>query len=360
MTEDRSPIADRGEIEQRRGLAGLFGGADRSIPAPEPGQRLVLVGRDGGVTTGEPGRSAGERHRDRPHRWLLVDEQEHQWTFPIAFADTATTAGFVATVSVTASVRDPLAVARKGVDSFTGHLEPALTSAVAGAAAVVGDDVATGPDPVKALTDARKRVLGGLRDHLGARLDTVLPEWLSARVTSVTIDFDAATRRHYDDLVERARLGHVIEADNANDERRDKGEIARRGRWRAALGDAVANPILGLLEVAAADPSRDNIASVSAHVLQLYRDSAEHGRETMLELIRNDHLDETGPLYASLMKTLEGAMPNLLPGAAPAPGLNVGTTPQIDAPEDAPEDAPGPDAPDTVDGEAHTQVWSDS
>lgn len=360
MTEDRPLIIDRGDVEQPKGLAGLLRGGDRSVPVPGPGQRLVLVGHDGSLTLGgQQQQSAGERHRQRPRSWLIIDAAEHAWTFTARFADRHSTVGFEADVKVMAKVTDPLAVASDGIESIETHLEAAVVSAVASAAAEP-DPAGDSADPVRVLSDARQRVSLGLRTHLAERLSTTCPSWMVVSVASITVDFDETTKRHYDGLIERSRRGQIIDADTDNDRRLDEAEIGKRARWRAALGDSVANPILGLLEVAAADPSRENIAAVTAEVLQLYRESAQHGREVMLELIHKDFLDETHPLYGALTKELESAMPNLLPGTISS-GLGAGTRKQLDA-ADEPGAPKTEDEPHTVDGEAHTQVgdWSDN
>ncbi len=86
--------------------------------------------------------------------------------------------------------------------------------------------------------------------------------WLSASVKSVNVTFDGSTKRHYDDLVRRARDGELFGATADNKTRTTEHAIAMRSQWRKALVPHMSNPVTRSFEVVLADPSPQNIAKV--------------------------------------------------------------------------------------------------
>lgn len=334
MSEDRSPIADSGELEVSKGIAAIFRSGRQDLPAMPQGHRRVLIDGNGEVIGDEVGLSAGERQRRQVRRWVMVDMREHPMTFTVPFAGPGSTASFAAKIGVLVSVVDHVAVVNKGIESISLHLQPALERAVKRAAGQSDPStietamVETGT-AIHRLVNARETMDRQLQTLGDEQLEEFVPEWLAVKVQSCVVDFDDATRKHYDDLVGGTRDGQVIKVGTENDQLREEGRIATRTLWRDALAGAIDDPVSGLLDVAASDPSPENLAKVTSTLLQLQSEKDAHGREVMLELLRKDFLDESHPLFEVLTNTLQKSVPGMLRGGASQLGDSTSRQSQI-------------------------------
>lgn len=298
----------------------------RELPSVGVGVELVLVDKDGKLAGGRE-ITGGEKYWARASSWIKVDVAEHTLDFKIPFSDPTGRADFVAVVTVSVRIANSVDVAASAPSGVKGFIEPALGEAVASCASSV--EPSSGGDPVAALNDSRRTAEAALRKSIRSE-NVDLPSWLSASVKSVNVTFDEATKRHYDDLVRRARDGELFGATADNKTRETEHAIAIRSQWREALVPHLSDPATRSFEVVLADPSPQNIAKVVDQVNATDAIARERVYHVLSSLIDNDHLHKTSELPEMMKEILAG----LRIGDAPteAASLGAGTQqPVIDA-----------------------------
>jgi hypothetical protein len=301
--DDFSPILEQDTLEAASGMLGRIM-RRRELPAVGVGVELVLADKDGKPVAGGKQISGGEKYWAKATSWIKVDVAEHALDFKVSFPDPTGRAGFIATVTVTAAVVDSSKVAASAIASVKGVLEPILNEAVANCASTIKPS--SGSDPVATLNEARRVAEAALRTSMRENF-TGVPTWLSAQVNAINVIFDDATKRHYDDLVKRAREGELIDATADNKERETSHAIELRNQWREALVDHLSDPATRSFEVVFSDPSPQNIARVVDQVNATDAVARERVFHVLSSLIDNDHLHKTSEL-SEMMKEIRASL----------------------------------------------------
>lgn len=309
--DDFSPILEQGEFEAASGMLGRIT-RRRELPPVGVGVELVLADKEGKPVAGGKQISGGEKYWAKAASWIKIDIAEHTLEFKIPFPDPTGRAGFLAGVTVNAAIVDSPKVAASGITGVKGIIEPILSEAVADCASKVKPF--SGEDPVAVLNDSRRAVESALRKSMHENV-TDLPGWLAAQVTSINVAFDDATKRHYDDLVKRARETELVDASAEIKKHQTTHEIALRNTWREALSKHLSDPATRSFEVAFSDPSPQNIARVVDQVNATDAVVRDRVFQVLSSLIDNDHLHKTSELsemmreIASSLKIGEGREP---------------------------------------------------
>jgi hypothetical protein len=301
--DDFAPIVEQGELEAAAGVLGRLR-RRRKLPSVGIGVELVLADKAGKPVAAGKQISGGERYWAKATSWIKVDVAEHTLECKIPFPDPTGRAGFTATVTVSATIVDSSNVAESAVASVKGFLEPVLSEAIANYASTVKPSSSS--DPVAALNDSRRRAEIALRKSMRKKLAD-LPGWLSAQVKSINVGFDDATKRHYDDLVRRAREGELIDATAKNEYVEATHAIELRDQWRAALVPHLSDPATRSFEVVFSDPSPQNIARVVDQVNATDALARERVYHVLSSLIDNDHLHKTSEL-SEMMKEIMASL----------------------------------------------------
>jgi hypothetical protein len=256
MPDDYSPIVEKGELEVASGLRVRLRRREE-LALVSPGFERVLLAEDGTVLRADKQLTPGERRNIRARSWIRVDVGHHRLDYRVSFSDPSGHAEFVTVIAVDAAIVNAVEAIRSGISSIKDALEPALRRAVVDAGEA-GDEV-TDDDEIAALTDMRLRARAAVRKLEGEMLEG-LPEWLSVKVLSTTVDFAEGTRRHYERLVELSQQGSVIDFTSKNNEKRTKGEISVRKLWREDLLPGLSNSSQRDFERVFANPTAENIA----------------------------------------------------------------------------------------------------
>jgi hypothetical protein len=301
--DDFSPIVGQGELEVAAGVLGRLR-RRRELPSVAVGVELVLADKDGNPVAGGKQISGGEKYWAKATSWIKVDVAEHKLECKIPFPDPTGRAGFIATVTVSAAIIDSSKVAESAVASVKDVLEPVLSEATANCASTVKPS--SGSDPVAALNESRRTAEIALRKSMRKQV-TDLPSWLSVQVKSINVAFDDATKRHYDDLVRRAREGELIDATAKNEYIEATHAIELRDQWRVALVPHLSDPATRSFEVVFSDPSPQNIARVVDQVNATDAVARERVYHVLSSLIDNDHLHKTSEL-SEMMKEIMASL----------------------------------------------------
>jgi hypothetical protein len=359
LDDDFSPIAERGELERASGLLSRLQRRQELRPVSANHYR-VLVDGDGTPLTGAEELSAGQRYWSKANGWVTVDVGDHILAYDVPFSDPSGRIGFVATVTLQTKVRDATAVVERGIESVKDVLGPALREVVTKATRSADGGPST--DPIGALSAMRERANENMQQEVRKELGN-LPEWLSAQVTAVTVEFDADTAAHRAELVRRSRDGELIDADAENKKRGTRHEMEVREIVRDSLAAHLSQPATRAFEVVFSDPSAENIASV---VNQVNADEHRHKAlviEILQGLIDKDLVDKGDGVFditaETILKALQGKVgPDLneIEGISPGGGDEVVgevVDEQAADPRDDDADSEGDD------GEDGDQDWTD-
>lgn len=306
--DDFSPILEQGELEAASSMLGRIRGR-RELPSAGVGVELVFADKDGKPVKKSSG---GEKYWAKATSWIKIDVAAHTLEFKIPFPDPTGRAGFLAAVTVSTEIVDASKVATSGITGVKGIIEPILGEVVTDCASKVKPS--SGEDPVAVLNDSRRAAESALRKSIHENV-MGLPRWLAAQIASINVAFDDATKRHYDDLVKRARETELVDASAEIKKHQTTHEIALRDTWRAALSEHLSNPATRSFEVAFSDPSPQNIARVVDQVNATDAVVRERVFQVLSSLIDNDHLHKTSELsemmreIASSLKIGEGREP---------------------------------------------------
>jgi subtilisin family serine protease len=331
-SDDFSPIVEHGELEVATGILGRITGK-RDLPSVGLGTELVLAGRDGKPIANGASITEGEKYWSKAVTWIKVDISEHTLELDIPFRDPTGRAGFRATVTVGASVVNALLVAKLGVVGIKDFLEPVLSEAVASGAGSLKPP--TPGDPVATLNTSRTAAEAALREAMRGNVSG-LPGWLAANVKAISVAFDQATNRHYEDLVERARRDEHIDAAASNEKREAGVAIALRAQWREALAPSLSNPAMLQVEAVLGEPSQRNIAKA----VELINGEETLARDRTFQIFSK--LIETGLVYetselSDAMQQIKAALV-VSEGQSAQQAIGPGEAPRIvDAEADAVE-----------------------
>jgi hypothetical protein len=296
VTDDFSPVAEEGRFKAETGLLGRLRRRNDLEPLSGGYARVLLDEQGAPVLAGEQ-ISAGQRYWSRARSWMKVDVRRHTLEYEIKFSDPSGQAGFVATITVACSVKDPKAAAVEAADSVKDVLVPALRGAIkraSGTGSAIGDD-----DPVAALSTMRAHAERAAEEVVGEV--SGIPAWLSAEITAISVDFDAATAGHRDELVKRSRDGQLIVADGANKKIETTTSMEIREIVRNSLTPHLANPATRAIEVVASDPSPENIDALVATLNSVEADQQSATIALLQELIEKDYLDKEDPIYKAIV-----------------------------------------------------------
>ena len=296
-TDDFSPVVEEQEFVTETGLLGRRRRRHDLEPLGAGYTRILLDDRGVPLHTGEQP-SAGQRYWSRAGRsWVKVDLRPHILEYQIQFSDPTGRAGFIATVTVNSSVKDAEEVAKEGATSVKDILVPALREAIE-RASDKGHSVDK-DDPVSALGTMRihasKAAKGLVGDVKG------IPSWLVAKVTAVSVDFDAATDSHRNELIKRSRDGQLIVAAGNNEKIEKTTAMEIRGIVRDSLTPHLANPATRAIEVVAGDPSPENINALVSTLNGIEGDQQRATIALLQELIDKDYLDKEDPIYKAIV-----------------------------------------------------------
>jgi hypothetical protein len=335
LIADFSPIADRGELELPTGLRARF----RRKAALQPidlGFKRILVGANG-VYADESEQTAGERYWSSKRSWVKVDVRPHTLRYEVPVTDPRSGAGFVAAISLVATVVDATAIAKQGIDTVSSFLEPSVLEAIRGVSIDLEPSTA---DPIRVLSETRQRVEALLSKALQGTQLHDLPRGLSARITSISVEFDAATQHHHADLIARTRTGELIEADAVNKEKETHHAIAQRQRWRDELSAHLADPARRAFEIVLSDPTPANIAMVVAQANDADRERRGALVEVLQSMIAKDYVDKGDPIYQAAVTLVESLQEGLqvTPPALEGPAAQAAIAKAEPEPEPANDD----------------------
>jgi hypothetical protein len=272
---DFSPIAEQGELELEAGLFSRLRRRREMAPL-SPGFTRVLIDADS-----EPidEFTAGQKYWSRARGWVQVDMRTHSLEYRIPLPDPSGLAGFLVVVDISASVCDPRGAVSAGAESVEEILRPALQNALrkahTKAPTVDGSD-----NPVTALNNLRLTATENLEKVIGA-VEGV-PGWLSAKVTSLTVELDEATEKHREELIEKMRAVALADADGQSEMAKAKNQLKVHQIWEEGFADRLADPERRALARIAADPSRENIDRVAGE----FDEIEAQGRAAMVEVFR--------------------------------------------------------------------------
>jgi hypothetical protein len=296
VTDDFSPIADEGEFKAEGGLLGRLRRRHNLEPVSGGYARVLLDEEGAPVLTGDQ-MSAGQKYWSRARSWVKVDVRRHTLEYEIRFSDPSGRAGFIATITATCSVKDPEMAVVEGAEGVKDVVVPALRAAIKRVSNTSPD--IEGDDPVKTLSAMRVRASQSADEVVGQVPG--VPAWLSAEITAVSVDFDAATASHRDELIRRSRDGQLIIADGENKKIETNTSMEIREIVRTSLTPHLANPATRAIEVVASDPSPENINAL-VNALNGVEAAQQSATIALLqELIEKDYLDKEDPIYKAIV-----------------------------------------------------------
>lgn len=273
-SNDFSPIAEQGELELEAGLFSKLRRRRELAPIAPGFARILLDAESAPIEE----LTAGQKYWSRARGWVKVDVRSHPLEYEIPFADPSGLAGFIATIDVSVAVSDPVGAVRDGAESTEAIVRPALQNAVRRAHAASGPPPEM--DPVAVLNALRVTADRNLEALLGPLPE--IADWLSAKVTSVSVELDEATKEHREQLLSKLRAVAIADADGQSDLAKAKNDIMVRRAWEDGFADHLADPEKRALARIAADPSRENIDRVVGQFDQI----EEQGRAAIVEMLR--------------------------------------------------------------------------
>lgn len=350
VPDDYSPVVEEGELEAGSGLRTRLRRRQELAPLGSGFQR-VLLAEDGTPLVSDKQLTPGEKRYTRARSWIRIDVGHHRLDYRVPFSDPSGRADFVATVAVDVVVGDAVEAVRQRATSVKDSLEPALRRAVADVGEsgdAVGED-----NRIVALTVMRQGARSRIRT-LERQALSGLPSWLTATIMSTAVEFDDATKRHYDQLVELGQEGQLIEATAENREKRTKGELTVRKLWREDLLPHLSDPSRRVFEQVFANPTDENIAIAVDQANQREMVLLQEVVRSFEMAAREGFVDKDDPTIRALVGFV-GRLPEMVSGSGAA--LTAGTQnaagdtdaePPVDAEADAetevnppPETEPG-------------------
>lgn len=315
-SSDFSPVVEKGELEEPSGLFRRLGRKHDLEPLGGGFARVLLDEHGATLAAGEQ-LTAGQKYWTRARSWVKVDVATHRLEYEVDFSDPSGSAGFTATIAVTASVRDAAEAARDGCTSAGEILVPLLREAIE-VAAGSAEPPASEEDPIAALSAMRVQVRTAARSLVGT--EPSVPEWLSATVTAVGVDFDEATAKRHSDLVEKKHGTHLIAAEGENEQKRAETAMKVRDIVRESLEPHLRDSMGREIEAVISNPSTENINAFASKM-----SDGELGRQQALfavvqQLIDKDYLDKDDPIYRTLVQVSSKALEGLYESGPPALG----------------------------------------
>jgi hypothetical protein len=254
IDDDYTPIIRQGTIEKISGILGRRR-IRQSLPDAGHGEELVLLDSRGGPVGTGGHITAGERYWGSLRGWVMVDASDHHLSFSFACQDIDGAAGYQIEAVTRVSVVDAAATVRRNVRGVRAYVEPALRSRATGCLSNVGQ--ANGADTLTMLNTRLANHSASLSRLVGSHLQVA--DWLSTVITDLSIQFDAATTEHYDQLVAANRRAELSNTTLIHQQQTAMHEIKLRKTWSDHLTDLVSDPVKVLVEAVAADPSPANI-----------------------------------------------------------------------------------------------------
>jgi hypothetical protein len=282
--------------------------------------------------------TAGQKYWTRARSWVKVDVGTHRLEHEVDFSDPTGSAGFTAKIAVTASVRDAEGAVRDGCSSAAEILVPLLREAIEVAA--TSSPPAEEGDPIAALSAIRGQAREAARGLVST--EPAVPEWLSAKVTAVSVDFDEETAKRHADLIEKKHGTHLIAAEGENEQKKAETAMKVRDIVRESLEPHLRDSMGREIEVVISNPTTENINAFASKMAD-----TELGRQQALfafvqTLIDKDFLDKEDPMYRTLVDVSSKALEGLYDGGPPA--LGGGTSaPEISSGDGEPGEAEGSD-----------------
>jgi len=344
-SSDFSPVVETGELQAPSGLLGRLKHKHDLEPVGSGFVRILLDDQGVPLASGEQ-LTAGQRYWTRARTWLKIDVGAHRLRYEVDFSDPSGSAGFIATISVEASVQDTEGAARDGCTSAGEILVPLLREAIE--IAVGSSSPAVGEEPIAALSAMRAQTREAARSLVGT--EPSVPSWLSATVTSVSVDFDETTAKRHADLIEKKHGAHLIAAEGENEQMKAKTAMEIRDIVRNSLEPHLRDSMGREIEVVVSNPTTENINAFASKMAD-----TELGRQQALfafvqSLIDKDFLDKEDPMYRTLVQVSSRALEGLYEGGPPALGGGTGAN-EISAGEDLDEDEPHASGEDSADEE---------
>lgn len=317
---DFAPIAEQGELELEAGILSKLR-RRREIAPVAPGFARVLIDAEGKPIEEL---TAGQKYWSRARGWAKVDVRRHTLELEVPFPDPSGQAGFVAAVSATAAVSDPLGAVKEGAESVEEIVRPVLQNAIRRAH---GDSSAAADsgDPVAQLNELRVAADRNLESLIGPLKG--VPAWLGVEVTSVTVDLDSATAQHREDLVSRNRAAALADADGKSEVAKARNEIMVRKVWEEGFASRLADPEKRALARIAADPSPENIDRVAAQFDQIEAQGRAAIVDTLRKAIDSGYFAEDDAIHNAIgaVEKQYGSPQNAL--GASAPGKEIDAAP---------------------------------
>ena len=312
-SKDFSPVVEKGELQAPTGLLGRLGRKHDLEPLPGGFARILLDEQGAPLVSGEQ-LTAGQKYWTRARSWVKIDIGTHRLEYEVDFSDPSGSAGFTAKIAVSASVRNAEGAARDGCTSAGEVIIPLLREAIEVAAA--SSSPAEEEDPIAALSAMRVRAREAARTLVGN--EPTVPEWLSATVTAVSVDFDEATAKRHADLVEKKHGTHLIAAEGENEQKKAETAMKVRDIVRESLEPHLRDSMGREIEVVISNPTTENINAFASKMAD-----TELGRQQALfafvqSLIDKDYLDKEDPMYRTLVQVSSKALEGLYEGAPPA------------------------------------------
>lgn len=290
---DFSPIAEQREMDLDAGIFSRLR-RRREIAPVAAGFSRVLLGADGNPVEEL---TAGQKYWSRARGWAKVDVRSHALEYEIPFLDPSGLAGFVARVDVTVAVKDPVGAVAAGGESVEEFLRPALQNAIRKAHS---DSAAPAEEanPVTVLNDLRVTADRNVEAIIGPL--SRIPSWLSASVTSATVDLDEETEAHRDELMSKTREVALADADGRSGAARARNELQVRKIWMEGLASHLGDPERRALARIAADPSRETIDRVAGQFDQIEAQGRAAIIEALREAIKNKYFADDDAIYQAI------------------------------------------------------------
>lgn len=320
ISKDFAPVAEKGELQAARGLLGRLGRRHDLEPLDGGFARILLDEQGNPIVSGEQ-ISAGQKYWARARSWVKIDIGTHRLQYDVEFSDPSGSAGFIAEISVTASVKDAAGAAQDGCTSAEEILVPVLREAIEVASGKAASP--TGDGPITALSSAREQARAAARKLVGREPD--VPAWLAAQVKAVSVDFDSTTAKHYADLVDKKHGSHLIEAEGEHDQRKAELMLKIRGIVRESLEPHLRDPVGRQIEAVIAEPSTENLNAFASKMAAGDLARQQAGITLIETLMDKDYVDKDDPLHVALLKMGPKLIESL--SADPQPALGSGSSP---------------------------------
>jgi len=243
-----------------------------------------------------------------------VDVRHHRIEYRVAFSDTTGLANFIADVAVHVSVVDAAKMLEHGAATGVKDiLEPALNRAIVGASRT--DAPRRGGNDVAMLAHMRQEIADRLRNLENRPLDGI-PEWLSATIQTVHVDFDKGTREHYDELIKLERRLQLTDARQRNEQKETEGKIKVRDLWRKDLLPNLSDSSLRTFEDVYANPTDENIRAAVGQANERELLILREVLATFESMAKDGFYQKDDPTVRAL-SGLVSRLPQLFPGSDP-------------------------------------------